>query len=72
MYVINWSTFYYDFEHLYNILRFQKKDLISDTNLSEIERYISMTEGECEIDNINRDLKGVFGLPRLRVSYKSQ
>ncbi|XP_060596469.1 uncharacterized protein LOC132750492 [Ruditapes philippinarum] len=50
----------------------KKKDLIKDTNLSEIERYISMTEGECEIDNINRDLKGVFGLPRLRVSYKSQ
>jgi hypothetical protein len=53
-------------------LRFQKKDLISDTNLSKIERYISMTEVECEVDNINRDLKGVFGLPRLRVSYKSQ
>ncbi|XP_060602148.1 uncharacterized protein LOC132755314 [Ruditapes philippinarum] len=50
----------------------KKKDLIRDTNVSEIERYISMTEGECEVDNINRDLKGVFGLPRLRVSYKSQ
>ncbi|XP_060581529.1 uncharacterized protein LOC132738118 [Ruditapes philippinarum] len=50
----------------------KKKDLISDTNLSEIERYISMTEGECAVDNIKRDLKGVFGLPRLHVSYKSQ
>ncbi|XP_060596468.1 transcription intermediary factor 1-beta-like [Ruditapes philippinarum] len=48
-----------------------KKDLIRDTNLSEIERYISMTEGEGEVDNIKRDLKGVFGLS-LRVSYKSQ
>jgi WD40 repeat protein len=31
-----------------------------------------MTEGECEVDNINRYLKGVFGLPRLRVCYKPQ